>query len=143
MTPSAKDALRGAEWTMDDRRYIVARLSPEAVTAAAAIIAEQGQPFHALIVDKDEVTLVAPHNSFDMVSRRFSGLKVGEIIYRLITLEVEFTLDVIGIIATISPALADAGIPILALSSFSRDHFLVPEARAKEALRVLRALSAA
>lgn len=142
MTWSAEDALRGAEWTLDQRRYVVARLSPEAVTAAAAIIAEQSQPFHALIVDKDEVTLVTPKNSFDVASRRFGGLKVGGIIYRLITLEVEFALDVIGIIALIAPVLAVAGIPILALSSFSRDHFLVPEAHADEALRLLRALSA-
>lgn len=142
MNGSAGQALHGAEWTMDERRYIVARLGNTAITAAAAIIAEQDQPFHALIVDKDEVTLVAPHDSFDITARRFSGLTVGGVIYRLITLEVVFELDVIGIIAAITPPLAEAGIPLLALSSFSRDHFLVPEGRAEEALRVLRALSA-
>jgi hypothetical protein len=77
-----------------------------------------------------------------VAARRFTGLKVGDVSYRLITLEIEFALDVVGIIAAISPALARAGIPILALSSFSRDHFLVPEEHADEAMRVLRGLSA-
>jgi hypothetical protein len=142
MTDSAHPALRGAQWTLDPQLYVIASLSPAAVTAAAAIIAEQERPFHALIVDRHEVTLVTARESLDVAARRFTGLKVGDVSYRLITLEIEFALDVVGIIAAISPALARAGIPILALSSFSRDHFLVPEEHADEAMRVLRGLSA-
>ncbi|MFN8379030.1 MAG: ACT domain-containing protein [Anaerolineae bacterium] len=142
MTQSALEALRGAQWYLDDQVYGVARLSSAAVTAAAAIIAEQERPFHALIVDKDEVTLVAPLDLFQIAAQRFAGLEIGSVHYRLVTLEVVFALDVVGIIAQIAPALAQAGIPILAISSFSRDHFLVPSDRANEALNVLRALSA-
>lgn len=142
MTQSAREALRGAQWYLDEKPYRAARLSPAAVTAAAAIIAEQERPFYALIVDKDEVTLVAPRDLFQIATQRFAGLEVGDVAYRLITLEIEFTLDVVGILALITPALAEAGIPILALSAFSRDHFLVPEDHADEAMRVLRALSA-
>lgn len=143
MSDSSGDFLKDARWLMDEQRYAVARLSPAAVTAAAAIIAEQERPFHALIVDRDEVTLVAPVDLFEVAARRFFGLEIGPVVYRLITLDVVFTLEVVGVLARLTPALASAGIPILALSSFSRDHFLVPEDRAEDALRVLRALSPA
>lgn len=142
MTGAAERALRGAKWTLDERRYIIARFDSAAVAATAASIAGQERPFYALIVDKDEVTLIAAGDTFEIIRRQLGGLATSEAMYRLITLEVVFALDVIGIIAHISPALAEAGIPILTLSSFSRDHFLVPEDRADEAMRVLRALSA-
>jgi hypothetical protein len=141
MSDSSGDFLKDARWLMDEQRYAVARLSPAAVTAAAAIIAEQERPFHALIVDRDEVTLVAPVELFEVAARRFAGLEIGPVVYRLITLDVVFTLEVVGVLARLTPVLAHAGIPILALSSFSRDHFLIPEDRADDALRVLRALS--
>lgn len=142
MTASSNDALRGARWILDEQRYAVAQLSPAAITAAAAIIAEQERPFHAMIVDQNEVTLVGPVELFEVASRRFAGLHLGNVTYRLITLDIVFTLEVVGVLAKLTPALAEAGIPILALSSFSRDHFLVPEDRADEALRVLRAITA-
>ncbi len=142
MTSSNTDPLRGGNWVIDDQRYAVARLSPGAITAAAAIIAEQERPFHALIVDKDEVTLVTSVELLGIAARRFAGVEVGNVIYRLITLDVVFSLEIVGVLARLTPALAAAGIPILALSSFSRDHFLVPEDRAAEALRVLRAQTA-
>lgn len=141
MTPSVDDQLRGARWILDPNRYIAARLSPEAATAAAAIIAEHNQPFQAIVVDRDEITLITSYELFELAAHRFSGIERGSIIYRVITLDVVFALDVVGVLARITPALADAGIPILAISAFSRDHLLVPEEHAESALRVLEALT--
>lgn len=140
MTQSAHEALRGAQWFLDDAVYGVARLGSAA--AATALIGELSPPFHALIVDKDEVTLIAPLSVLQRAAQHETDLEIGSVHYRLITLEVIFTLEVVGIIAYLTPALADAGIPILAVSSFSRDHFLVPADRADEALNLLRALTA-
>ncbi len=142
MTPTVDDHLRGARWILDPGRYIAARLSPEAATAAAAIIAEHNQPFQAIVVDSDEITLITSSELFELATHRFSRIERGGVVYRLITLDVVFSLEVVGVLARITPALADAGIPILAISAFSRDHLLVPEAQAESALRVLEALTA-
>jgi hypothetical protein len=135
------DALRGAQWYLDAQRYVAARLAPDAVTAAAAILAEQDRPFHALIVDKDEVTLIAPLDLLEITAQRFASITRSGLVYRLITLDTELPPEAVGILATLTRSLAQAGIPILALSAFSRDHLFVPEDRADEALSLLRALT--
>jgi hypothetical protein len=58
----------------------------------------------------------------------------------VITLDTVFEWDVIGILAVVSGALADAGIPIGAATAFSRDHILVPASRLREALSALKGL---
>ncbi|MBL8145175.1 MAG: ACT domain-containing protein [Anaerolineae bacterium] len=139
---SARDALRGAQWTLDERVYGAGKLSLAAAAEAVALIAGLDRPFYVLVVDKDEVTLIAPLDWINDAAQRSAGLETGDTHFRLITLEVEFALEVVGIMAAITPALAEAGIPILAVSAFSRDHFLVPDRLAGEAMSVLRALAA-
>jgi len=58
----------------------------------------------------------------------------------VITLDTVFEWDVVGVLATVAGALADAGIPIGAATAFSRDHILVPSNRMKEALGALKGL---
>ena len=142
MTQSARDALRGAQWTLDEQVYGAARLNPGMAGEAVALVAGLDEPFYALLVDKDEVTLIARMDQLTMAAQQMTGLTPGETRFRLITLEIEFTLEVVGILAQITPALAEASIPILALSAYSRDHFLVPDRFAGDAMRVLRALAA-
>jgi len=142
MTQSAKDALRGAQWTLDDRVYGAARLKLGMAAEAITFVAGLEKPFYALVADKDEVTLIAPLDLLAQATEHHPAWQIGSTGFCLITLEVEFTLEVVGVMAYLTPALAEAGIPILALSAFSRDHFLVPEPRASEALGILRALTA-
>jgi uncharacterized protein len=60
-----------------------------------------------------------------------------------ITLEVRSALEAIGFLARVAAALAGAGIPCNAVAAFHHDHLFVPSARARDALDVLEALSAA
>jgi uncharacterized protein len=62
---------------------------------------------------------------------------------RLITLNVHSSLEAVGFMALISDALARAKIPCNGVSAFHHDHLFVPDARAAEALQVLRNLAAA
>ncbi|HEY7507379.1 MAG TPA: ACT domain-containing protein, partial [Nitrososphaera sp.] len=57
--------------------------------------------------------------------------------FRLITLDVELPWNVVGYFAKVSQILAEAGISLGALSSFSRDHILVKQDDLGKALRVL------
>lgn len=142
MPQTAAEALKKAKFYSDDRLYSIIKLPTRAVTAAASIIAELGEPFAALIVDKDEITLVVPSDAIDEFAQRIPGYKAGSGQYRLITLDIELEPSLVGFMATVSKALADANIPILPLAAFSRDHLLVPSGRFQTALQALKTLQA-
>ncbi len=59
---------------------------------------------------------------------------------RAILLTAPLPPDLTGFLSTIAGALAERGVPIVALGTASRDHLLVPEASWPEALAVLRGL---
>jgi uncharacterized protein len=61
---------------------------------------------------------------------------------RRITLSVHSALDAVGLMAAVSGALAEAGISCNPVASFHHDHLFVPEADAREAMGVLKRLSA-
>ena len=105
-------------------------------------IAEIGEPFGAMIVDKDEVTLVIPADAVADFSKRLREHRLSDTSYRLITFDIELEATLTGFMARISQALADAGIPILPFAAFSRDHLLVPSAHFDTALSALKALQA-
>lgn len=57
--------------------------------------------------------------------------------FRLVTLDVELPWDVVGYLARVTEILATSGIPVGALSSFSRDHLLIKQDDLGRALNVL------
>lgn len=141
MAQTVEQALREARLYTDGQDYLMLRLPTAAVTAAAGVLAEIGEPFGALIVDKDEVTLVIPADALEAFARRLPGHELGATQYRLITFDVELEPTLIGFMAQVSRALADAGVTILPFAAFSRDHLLVPSAQldiAMQALEMLR-----
>ncbi|MCC6206298.1 MAG: ACT domain-containing protein [Hyphomicrobiales bacterium] len=60
---------------------------------------------------------------------------------RMITLTVHSSLDAVGFMAAITQRLAAAGIGVNPVSAFHHDHLFVPEARAEEAMTILREIS--
>lgn len=57
--------------------------------------------------------------------------------YRLLTFDIELDLSVVGFMAEVSSVLAEAKIPIMALSAFSRDHLLIKQTDLANALKAL------
>ena len=62
--------------------------------------------------------------------------------FRQITLAVHSSLQAVGLLAAVSAALAEAGIPCNAVSAFYHDHIFVPADLAARALDVLSLLEA-
>ncbi|MDH3528707.1 MAG: ACT domain-containing protein [Acidobacteriota bacterium] len=87
--------------------------------------------------DRWEVTMVLDEEDYLTVRHavRDAGVEKG---FRLLSFDVDLGFDVIGFMARISAILADAGISILPVSSFSRDHVLVKQGDLAKALRALR-----
>lgn len=89
-----------------------------------------------ILKDEWEVTLLLDEADFRNVSEALGGAAVkGN--FRLISFDIKLDFDVVGFLAEVAKILADSGIPILGLSSFSRDHLLVQQDQLARALVVL------
>lgn len=142
MPQTIEQALADAELYSDAERYRVVKLPTNATVAAAGVIAEVNTPFSALLLDKDEVTLVLEADAYANYEKRLRSQTLSDTVYRLITFDVVLAPDLVGFMAHISRALADAGISILPFAAYSRDHLLVAEAQFEQAMQVLRTLQA-
>ncbi|MFN8373497.1 MAG: ACT domain-containing protein [Anaerolineae bacterium] len=140
MPQTVEQALSQAQFYSDGVAYAFIQLPATAITAAAGVLAEIGQPFAALIVDKDEVSLVIAKDQFEEYARRMPGHAQNAVVYRLITIDVVLEPDLVGFMAFVSAALAKAGITLMPFAAFSRDHLLVPSDKFDAAMQVLETL---
>ena len=140
MSQSVDEVLRSASLYSDGQPYRLLKLPPNAITLAAGLVAEIGNPCCVLIADKDEVTLMIPEDAQEAFGGRLRGASVSDEAYRLITLEAVLAPDLVGLLSRIAQALAAAGIPILTYAAFSRDHIFVQEDKFDRAMLALQTL---
>lgn len=86
--------------------------------------------------DKYETTLLLDETDFQTMRHAVRDAKT-ERNFRLLTFDVELDFAVVGFLAEIARILAGAGISIVALSAFSRDHLLVKQEDLARALKAL------
>ena len=86
--------------------------------------------------DRWEVTLLVDETDFEAmrVGLREAQVEKG---FRLLSFDIELDFSVVGFLAFVSQKLAEAGIPIVALGAFSRDHLLVKQEDLAKTLKVL------
>ncbi|MCY3914864.1 MAG: ACT domain-containing protein [Chloroflexi bacterium] len=140
MSQSVDDILRSASLYSDELPYRILKLPPNAITLAAGLVAEIGEPYSAFIVDKDEVSLMIPDGALQAFSARLREASMSDTVYRLITLEAVLEPDLVGLLARIAQALAAAGIPMLTFAAYSRDHIFVPQDDFDRAILALQTL---
>lgn len=140
MAQTADDILASTELHTDDKLYRLLALPADGLALAGAFMAEAGAAFSALIIDKDELSLLISDEQWRRHQSRLPYAKLSEQTYRLITFSAALAPDLVGFIARVSQTLAAAGIPILALAAFSRDHILVPAADFPRAIAELQGL---
>lgn len=110
----------------DTRRYVILRIAPEQFEEAHRLLARHEASFSTLMVDKDEVTLIISKELWDTARPTLSVVDAAQV-YRLITFDLPLDLGLVGYLATLCSVIADEGISLFVLSSFSRDHILVLE----------------
>jgi len=86
--------------------------------------------------DRWEVTLLVDEIDFEAmrVGLRDARVEKG---FRLLSFDLELDFSVVGFLAFVSEKLAAAGIPIVALGAFSRDHLLIKQEDLSKALKIL------
>lgn len=86
--------------------------------------------------DKFEITLLLDEIDYTTIRHAVRDAKVQGG-FRLLTFDVVMDFTVVGFMAEVSGILAAAGISIVALSAFSRDHILVSQNDLANALKAL------
>ncbi len=86
--------------------------------------------------DKYETTLLLDEIDFEKIRYAVLNAKT-EKGFRILTFDIELDFNVIGFLAEVTKILAEANIPIVALSAFSRDHLLIKQMDLAKALKVL------
>lgn len=139
MNDAVRQALQEAELYTDGQLYCLVHLPRHAFTTGAGLLTQHGAAFSALILDKDEVTLILPEAFLERTVPQIPGYK-AECGYRLLTFDLPLDLTLIGFLSVVSTALAAEDIPIMAFSAYERDHLLIREAHFEAALHVLHQL---
>jgi len=134
---NATEALQQARLYTDGVDYLLVHLPANAITRAAGILAEIGDPFGAMIVDKDEVTLVIPAEMQPVFATRLTDAEFSTP-YRLLTFDLVLPSDLIGFMALVAKILAIVEISIIPLGAYARDHILIPSPLFDKALEALR-----
>lgn len=86
--------------------------------------------------DKWEVTLLLDETDLETmrVGLREAKTEKG---FRMLSFDIELDFSVVGFLAFVSEKLAAAGISIIALSAFSRDHLLIKQVDLAKSLKIL------
>ena len=133
-----EEILRDTRVTVSPETFAVVSITPEEMTALLgdpSLSPRMTAPF-MIFKDAYEVTLVLDDQ--DLLNMR-PGLAAAKVAtgYRLLTFETVLDLSVVGFLAAVSRILADAGVPILPISAFSRDHILIRQTDLASALKAL------
>jgi hypothetical protein len=121
---------------LPETRYAVASL-PLADYGAALAALNEIAGFISLTRDKDEITLILAEEEWQTLAPRFPAAEVQGA-RRMIAFDTVLDFSVVGFIAEISRALAEAGVSILNISTYRTDLVFVHECRFEAAVDAVK-----
>ena len=128
--------LRQARWQARPERFVLAALEPNERMVVARLLAGVTAPFMQLIAESDLLTLLLPQSDWRSLKPAFPHARVQQP-FRVISFDLDLPNDLVGFLAVASRALAEAGVPILAICGYTKDHILVREEHLERALAAL------
>ncbi len=136
LSPELRRLFGAAQLYSDNRTYAVVSLPRDQMRAATILFGGLAEPFAAMIVDKDEITIVIHEIDWSIGGRGLEHQRL-ERDFRLVTFDLALDLNTVGIMAVVGRLLAEAGISFLPVAAYSRDHILVRARHFDRAWRVL------
>ncbi|MBK9316011.1 MAG: ACT domain-containing protein [Acidobacteria bacterium] len=121
---------------LPETRYSIAAIPLDLYSVAVECLREI-DGFVSLTRDKAEVSLIVEQDTWQNIESRFPGSK-AQLHRRMIRFDTVLDFSVVGFIAEVSRALADADISILSLSTYSTDAVLVHESKFDAAVAAVK-----
>jgi len=117
--------------------YFVVHLPPDEQAVPAEWYRPATTRFAVFIRDPETVTLVVPRRKWLRMQNLFRKFRVVDVV-KVVTLGIGRTRSLEACSVAVGQVLRDAGIGAAPLSSFHRDHILVPKQNLPRAVRLLR-----
>ena len=138
MPDDAAELLRRTKVEVAPATFVLVRLRHEDWNRLleSPELSPRAQSTFMLLRDPVEVTLLLEDEDWRAMRHAARDARV-EGGFRLVTLDIELAWNVVGFLARVTEILAGAGVPVGALSAFSRDHLLIKQDDLGKALRVL------
>jgi hypothetical protein len=121
---------------LPETRFAAASVPLEHYGEVVACLGEVDD-FVSLTRDKEEITLIVAEDAWRKMAPRFPSA-IAQEGRRLIRFDTVLDFSVVGFIAEISRALADADISILSISTYRTDAVLVHESRFNDAVNAIK-----
>lgn len=118
--------LRHLSPRLNDGRYVYTRVTSGVPAGADPIVT---------VREAEGLTLVIPQEQADELGLEYNYVAAW------ITLEVQSSLDAVGLTAAVSRALTAQDISANVVAGYTHDHLFVPFSRAADAMRTLAALT--
>jgi hypothetical protein len=119
-----------------ETRYTVASLALRHYPAVLEAV-RLAEGFVSLTRDKEEITLIVDEAFWRLIASRFPDAETQHE-RRMIRFDTVLDFSVVGFIAEISKALAEAGISILSISTYRTDAVLVHESQFNAAIAAVK-----
>jgi uncharacterized protein len=135
---AAEEMLRRTNVEVHPDEFAIAAVAREewAVILQDAALSPSGRDPFMIFSDDRQVTLILGSSDLLSILAALGRSRVQRG-YRLLTFTIELDLAFVGFLALVTQILAAANVPVLALSSFSRDHLLIRQTDLAAALRAL------
>jgi hypothetical protein len=131
--------LERLRWHARPDRFVVVGLAPRERLLALRLLPGVVGSFWQLVVEPDVVTLVLAEQEWRVIGHAFPQARV-ERYYRSISFDLDLPDGLVGFMALFSGALAAAGVPLLAVCGYAKDHLLVREQHLDAALEAIAVL---
>jgi hypothetical protein len=135
--PRISTLLGQARWQPRPERFVLAALAPNERMLALRLLAGVTAPFMQLIAEPGMLTLLLPQADWRSLKPAFPHARVQQP-FRVISFDLDLPDDLVGFLAVASRALAEAGVPILAICGYTKDHILVRDEHLERALAALQ-----
>ena len=109
-----------------EQSLAICRLPPEATVPPGVL----DTPFCAITRTDEELSIVLPESRTDASWRVEAGWRAFKVVGPM-------DFDVVGVVASLSAPMAEAGIPIFVISTFDTDYLLVKTLNLEKASRIL------
>ena len=124
-------------------RQLLAELSP-LLQPEHYVFCSVSKDHHEILQALDPIGTFSEHEGLSLIlteaNAQAAGLHYGGV-FRRITLQVQSSLEAVGLTAAVSSALAKEGISANVVAATYHDHIFVPCERAEDALGILKGLS--
>jgi len=137
-TSTPEQLLQSATVRIDPGNYFLVGLRHEewARLLENPELSPRGSEPFMVLRDRHEITLLLDEVDWKTMRHAARDARV-ESGFRILTFDVELDWSVVGFLAFVTRILADSGIPVGALSAFSRDHLLIKQEHLGKALVTL------